>query len=177
LGGVRRFKIVPGSSSVDTEVRSSVHPIQGKATELRGVVEGEFDGDGRPDLDRPYQGWVEIPVAAIKSGNRITDIEMQRRAEARTYPDIRFEVGQAWTLNGSDRYRARLTVTAHGRTQSIEEDFRLRLEGRRLVLEGQHTFDMRDFGVNPPRILTLKVDPAVRVRVRLVADEEDEVEK
>jgi hypothetical protein len=36
---------------------------------------------------------------------------------------------------------------------------------------------MRDFGVNPPRILTLKVDPAVRVRVRLVADEEDEVER
>jgi YceI-like domain len=170
---VTRFRVVPGSSSVDTEVRSSVHPIHGQATDLRGVIEVELDGDGGPMLDRPYRGWVEVPVEAIRSGNRITEIEMQRRADARRYPTIRFEVGRAWPLDGADRYRAALTVTAHGRTQTIEEDFSLRRDGRRLVLEGRHTFDMRDFGVNPPRILTLKVDPQVKVSVRLVADEED----
>lgn len=168
-----RFRVVPGSSSIDTEVRSSLHPIHGAATRLSGEIEADFDGDGRPLLDRPYRGWVEVPVDAIRSGNRITEMEMQRRADARRYPTIRFEVGRAWRVDGTDRYRAALTVTAHGRTQSIEEDFSLRREGRRLVLEGRHTFDMRDFGVNPPRILTLKVEPEVKVRVRLVADEED----
>ena len=168
-----RFRVVPGSSSVDTEVRSSVHPIHGRATELRGVIEAEFDGDGRPLLDQAHSGWIEVPVEAIRSGNRITEIEMQRRADVRSYPNIRFELDRAWRVDGSDRYRAALSVTAHGRTHSIEEDFSLRRDGRRMILEGRHTFDMRDFGVNPPRILTLKVDPEVRVSVRLVADEED----
>jgi polyisoprenoid-binding protein YceI len=151
-----------------------VHPIHGRATELSGAIEGEFDGDGRPLLDRPHGGWVEIPVEAIRSGNRINDLEMQRRAEVRRYPTIRFEISRAWPVDGSaDRYRAAVSVTAHGRTQSIEEDFGMRRDGRRLVLEGRHTFDMRDFGVNPPRILTLKVDPQVKVDVRLVAEEEE----
>jgi hypothetical protein len=32
---------------------------------------------------------------------------------------------------------------------------------------------MRDFDVNPPRILALKVDPKVTVQARIVADPED----
>jgi polyisoprenoid-binding protein YceI len=163
---------VPGSSSVETEVRSSVHPIHGRATALSGVLEGEFDRDGRPVLDQPHRAWVEIPVEAIRSGNRLTELEMQRRAEVGRYPTIRFEVSRAWPVNGSDRYRAAVSVTAHGRTQAFEEDFQLRRDRGRLVLDGQHAFDMRDFGVNPPRILTLRVDPRVMVRVRLVAEEE-----
>lgn len=168
---MRKFEVSSGGSFVETEVRTSVHPIHGKATTLRGVIEGEFDDDGKPRLDQPHHGWVEVPVNAIKSGNRLNDLEMQRRAEVRRYPSIRFEVGKAWPAEGSDGYRASVQVTAHGQTRSIEEAFELKLEGGRLTLEGWHTFDMRDFGVNPPRIFTLKVDPQVKVSVRLVADE------
>jgi polyisoprenoid-binding protein YceI len=170
---VTRFRVVPGSSSVETDVRSSLHPIHGAATEVSGAIEAEFDGDGRPLLDRPHRAWVEVPVAAIRTGNRLVEIEMQRRADVRRHPAIRFEASRVWPLDGPDRYRAAVGVTAHGRTQSFDEDFSMRREGRRLVLEGKHTFDMRDFGVDPPRILTLKVDPQVRVSVRLVAEEED----
>lgn len=168
-----RFRVVPGSSSIDTEVRSSLHPVHGRATELSGEIEAEFDADGRPLLERPHRGWVEVAVEDIRSGNRLTEIEMQRRAEVRSFPTIRFEISRAWQVDGDDRYRAAMTVTAHGRSQPVEEDFSLRRSGRRLILEGRHTFDMRDFGVNPPRILALRVEPQVRVSVRLVADEED----
>jgi polyisoprenoid-binding protein YceI len=164
--------VVPGSSSIETEVQSSVHPIHGKATELTGVIEGDFDAGGRPKLDSPHGAWVEIPVEAIRSGNRLNDIEVRRRADAGRYPNIRFEVDKAWVVDGTDRYRAAVRVTARGQTRSIEEDFVLERDGRRLVLEGEHTFDMRDFGMNPPRIFTLKVEPEVKVSVRLVADED-----
>jgi polyisoprenoid-binding protein YceI len=157
---------------METEVRSSLHPIHSQTSELSGEVKGEFDAGGRPRLDLPHGGWVEIPVGAIKSGSRLNDTEMQRRAEVGRYPKIRFEVTRAWPLDGTGRYRASVDVTAHGQTRRIEEDFALRGDGRRLVLEGEHIFDMRDFGVNPPRIFTLKVEPEVRVRVRLVADEQ-----
>jgi polyisoprenoid-binding protein YceI len=170
---VTRFLVAPGSS-IDTEVRSSIHLIHGRATELRGVVEGEFDGDGRPRFEQPHGGWVEVPVEAIRSGNRLTELEMQRRAEVGRYPTIRFEVSRAWAVDGADRYRAAVSVTAHGRTQVFEEDFRFRRDGGRLVLQGQHTFDMRDFGVNPPSILTLRVEPQVTVSVRLVTEQAEE---
>jgi polyisoprenoid-binding protein YceI len=167
---VKRYRVLPGSSSIETEVRSSLHPIHGRATELAGEVTGEFDGDGAPRLDLPHGGWVEIPVDAIKSGNRLNDMEMQRRAESGRYPTIRFEVTKAWQLDGTGRYRASMAVTAHGRSRAFEEDFSLEVDGSRLVLQGEHTFDMRDFGVDPPRILTLRVEPQIRVRVRLVVD-------
>jgi hypothetical protein len=82
-------------------------------------------------------------------------------------------VDRAWPLNGDGGCRAAFRVTAHGRTQSFEEGFRMRLEGGRLVIEGEHSFDMRDFDVKPPRFLTLKVEPEVTVRARIVADQED----
>jgi hypothetical protein len=48
----------------------------------------------------------------------------------------------------------------------------MRLEGNRLVVEGEHTFDMRDFDVRPPRFLALQVLPEVTVRARIVAGRE-----
>lgn len=164
----------PGSSAIETVVRSSLHPIRSQAGALSGEVRGEFDAEGRPRLDLPHGGWVEVLVADIKSGNRLNDMEMQRRADAGRYPTIRFEVTKAWAVDGSDRYRASVDVTAHGQTRRIEEDFKFGLDGGRLVLEGEHTFDVRDFGVSPPRIFTLRVEPQVKVRVRLVAEETQE---
>jgi hypothetical protein len=35
---------------------------------------------------------------------------------------------------------------------------------------GEHVFDIRDFGIKPPRILMLRVEPEVTVRIRLVAE-------
>jgi hypothetical protein len=45
-------------------------------------------------------------------------------------------------------------------------------DGRSLVIEGEQTFDIRDFGVDPPKILMFKVHPDVRVRVKVFAEQE-----
>ncbi len=41
-----------------------------------------------------------------------------------------------------------------------------------IQLEGESTFDIRDFGMEPPRILMLRVEPEVEVRVEIVATRE-----
>jgi hypothetical protein len=38
-----------------------------------------------------------------------------------------------------------------------------------LVIEGEHVFDVRDFGVRPPRIGFLRVHPEVNVAIRIEA--------
>jgi hypothetical protein len=41
-----------------------------------------------------------------------------------------------------------------------------------LQLGGQAVFDIRDFGMDPPRVLVFKVDPLVTVRIDVVATRE-----
>jgi hypothetical protein len=44
------------------------------------------------------------------------------------------------------------------------------VDDRTLRLEGRSTFDIRDFGMDPPRILMLRVHPEVAVRIEIVAE-------
>ena len=153
-------------------MQSSMHPIHARASDLQGYIEGELGPDGRPDLDAPYAAQLRLPVRAMRSGNRLQDMEMQRRIEARRYPTIDVRVGHVQSLDGSGRYRASLEVTAHGQTVPVEEDLVLQVEDGHLVVDGEHRFDMRDFGVDPPRFLALRVRPEVTVRAHIVAVEE-----
>lgn len=162
--------MLAGRSSLETEVRSSIHPIHAKSNELTGVIEGDFDDTGRPQLDAPHRGRVRVTVESIRSGSRLNDMEMQRRAEVGRYPTITFEIGGVMSA-GDGQYRGSITVTAHGRTRTVQNDFAMKVDGKRLTAIGQHTFDMRDFGMQPPRIFSLRVSPEVRVKVRLEAEE------
>jgi polyisoprenoid-binding protein YceI len=166
-----RFRIVPERSRVWVEARSSVHPIHGQADGARGTIEGEV-ADGRPRLSSPPVMRLELPVERLGSGNALYDAEMQRRVQARRYPTI---VGEARELEalGGDRYRVRGDLTVRGVTRRVEGEVRVRASGERtLELEGEQVFDVRDFGLEPPRIAMLRVHPDVTVRVHLVAERE-----
>ena len=46
--------------------------------------------------------------------------------------------------------------------------------GRGLQVDGAHQFDIRDFGMDPPRLLLLTAMPEVTVRIRVEAEREDD---
>ena len=59
-------------------------------------------------------------------------------------------------------------------TNTYEDEITItQVDDRTLQLEGEHTFDIRDFGMEPPKILMLKVEPDVDVRVEIIAEKED----
>lgn len=169
----RTFQVVTAESTLETEVRSSVHPIHSRSTQLSGRVEGSFDEEGRPDLGQPHQAHIELPVRSVASGNRLNDGEMLRRVEAQRYPTLAFDVAEVREVEGGHdgAYVGTITVDAHGRTRRQEVTFRLAVDGDRLTVDADHAFDMRDFGLQPPRLFALKVEPEVRVKVHLVARE------
>lgn len=168
---MRRFRVVADRSRVDTETKSSVHPIHASASRLSGRVEGDFGPDGIPNFEQPHKAYLEVPVDALRTGNRLQDMEMQRRMDARAYPTIQITLIRAWKVDGDGRFRASFEVSARGRSRPYEEDFVLRVEGKRIFVEGRHQFDMRDFGVDPPRFMSMKVDPEVTVRITVEAEE------
>lgn len=167
-----RFAVVPTGSTVYAEMHSSLHPIHTETRALVGTIEGELGPQDRPDLDQPHSARLQLPADAIKSGNRLQDMEMHRRMEVGKFPLITVTVDRAWPVDGTDRYRAAVQVSAHGNSAAFEEDFQLKIERGRLVIEGEHVFDMRDFDISPPSFLGLSVQPQVGVRVRIVAEQE-----
>jgi hypothetical protein len=44
-----------------------------------------------------------------------------------------------------------------------------RVDERTVQLEGRSRFDIRDFGMEPPKVLMAKVEPEVDIRVEIFA--------
>jgi polyisoprenoid-binding protein YceI len=161
------LRIVPEASEVHIDARSSLHAIHGRATQIGGEVDVEVV-DGRPGTS--LRGRIEVPVAGLRSGNPLEDRELHRRVDARRFPTILGEVRSATSADGDGTFRVEGDITFHGVTQPATGEVRISVEGDRLVVEGEHVFDVRDFGITPPRILMLRVEPDVTVRIRLVVD-------
>ncbi len=167
-----RYRIVPERSTIAIEARSSLHPIHGEATGLTGVIEAEI-ADGQLDLNAPPTLRLEVPVAKLTSGNALYDSEMQRRIDARRYPTIVAEAKDVRETGTAGLYGVSGDVTSHGVSRPVNGELRITASDERsLVVEGEQTFDIRDFNITPPRIVMLRVNPDVKVTLRLVAERE-----
>ncbi|HEX6476828.1 MAG TPA: YceI family protein [Acidimicrobiales bacterium] len=164
-----RFAIVPERSRVWIEARSSLHPIHSTTSGLEGWLDMEVAG-GRVDPSGTTQGRLELAVDLLSSGNPINDREMKRRIDARRYPTITGELTGIEDIDDGD-YRVRGDLTFRGVTQSYEGRMEIvLLDDGSLSLEGERVFDIREFGMQPPKILMLRVYPEVSVRVSIVAE-------
>jgi polyisoprenoid-binding protein YceI len=167
-----RFRILPERSRIWVDARSSLHPIRVETTGLRGHLDAILV-DGALSAGSSTTGSVEIEADRMKSGNSLYDYELERRLEARKYPFIRGTVREVKPLGDGQRYRVLGQLEFHGVTRPVEGEVRLRmLDDRTLEIEGERVFDLREYGLDPPRILMLKVYPDVRVRAQVVAEQE-----
>lgn len=153
-------------SVVEIHADSDVHPVEGESSEVSGEAVLELDDDGKIKLDPSPTGYVEMHTDALKSGKRLQDMEMRRRIEAKKYPTMRYEVREV--TGGPEQFEVKGALTFHGVTREFTETATVDVDGDTLRVEGEHTFDIREFDVKPPKILTLQVYPEVRVVARLV---------
>lgn len=165
-----RFIVIPERSRVRVEARSNLHPIVAEAAGISGHIEAE-ETEGRVLLEPQPAARLEFPVERLRSGNPLLDQELPRRVDARRYPSVVIEV-KGVTAEAAG-YRARTQVAFHGLTREFPVPVTVKVvEGTRLVVEAEQAFDIRDFGVEPPRLLLLRVYPDVKVEVYLEAEKE-----
>ncbi len=168
-----RYSIVPERSQVWIDATSSVHPIHSHTNGLEGFVELEVQGGGRVNLTVPPKAQLSLPVARLSSGNPLEDRELKRRIDARRYPTIDGQLTEMDSSGLDGRYLVRGELTFRGVTNSHADEMTIvQIDDSTLQLEGESTFDIRDFGMEPPRILLLRVHPEVKVRVAIVATKE-----
>jgi YceI-like domain len=152
-------------SKVEIHARSSLHPIHASTSAISGEAAGQVR-DGLVVMERDPTGFVELSVSALRSWNPIEDVAMRRAVDAGAFPLLRYELISA--EGGPKIFELRGALVMHGVRKEFEADVEVSIAGEWLTVEGEHTFDVRDFGITPPSLLGLRVHPDVRVGARLV---------
>jgi polyisoprenoid-binding protein YceI len=167
---VATFKPVPDRSELSLEAESSLHPIQAATSNLTGFFEAELLNDGQLDLSVVPAGRLEVFIDSLESGNKLIDRETQRRLDMRRFPSIIAEVVEIQQTDKEGRYQATGTLTFHGNTRKLKGNLTVKqLDDRTIEVGGQLTVDVRDFGIEPPKLLMLKVYPNVKAKLKVVA--------
>jgi polyisoprenoid-binding protein YceI len=152
------------------DARSSLHPIHSKTDGLEGYIDLDMTPDGDVDLASKTAGRLSLAVSRLSSGNPMEDRELQRRVDVGKYPNIEGILDQIAPSGDGGSYRVSGDVTFRGVARRCEDNMTVSaLDADTVQLAGRSRFDIRDFGMQPPRVLMFKVEPEVEVKVQIVA--------
>lgn len=169
-----KLRVVRDRSRLMIEGRSNLHAIKASTSKLDGWLELELLPDGALDASKPVTGRLEAEVESLKSGIDIYDMELRRRLDVRRYPMIIVELLAVREVHPVRQYQLTGSVTFHGTTRRAEGSLAVtKLDERTVEAVGEQTFDVRDFGLTPPKVLMFAVNPAVKVKLQLVAERAD----
>jgi hypothetical protein len=153
---------------LEFEASSTLHPVHGKATNLVGYLEANF-ADGTLVTEPPPKMHVEFQVERLRSGNSLQDREMWKLIDSRRFPLIAADLREVKPNGTSGSYSATGDITLAGRQRRYDGALSITPNGESVAVEGELVLDIRDFGLQPPRLLMVKVQPEVTVRLKLVA--------
>jgi polyisoprenoid-binding protein YceI len=166
-----RFSIVPERSELAAVATSSVHPIHGSARRLDGWIEASVV-DGVVDTEQPASAQIELQTTALQADNVLVNREIQRRLDARRYPVVRADVTQVSGPSGG-RYNVSGKLSLRHVTHEVSGTAEMRMHGDgAMQVDGELTLDLRDFQLDPPKLLGLRVYPQVAVTVQIFATPE-----
>ena len=87
----------------------------------------------------------------------------------RKYSRVRGRVISVKVLD-SRAYHVQGELSLRGQTSPVEGDVRMRIvDATTVEFQGEQTIDIRNFGLEPPKFLMLKVYPDVKLRGLVIA--------
>jgi polyisoprenoid-binding protein YceI len=163
------FDVQPGRSAVLVKARSNVGPISFATSEVKGVISAEIDGKVI-DLEAPITADLTVSLRELTSGNSLYDTELKRRIDARRYPEATLHLEQVERAVESKEFGLSGRIELHAVVRPLHGVVTVeRLERDRMVIRGQQTLDVREFGLDVPTTLALKIYPEVSVEMHLEA--------
>ena len=163
------FEVQAGRSAVLVKARSNVGPISFATSELHGEISADVDGR-TIDATAPVKARLSVALRSLTSGNTLYDTELKRRIDARRYPDAVLELEHAVHLAGTNRYELGARIEIHDVVRPIGGIVTIDPLGQgAIVVRGQQTLDIRDFDLEVPTTLALKIYPEVSVEIHLEA--------
>jgi hypothetical protein len=166
----RHHTLVPERSAVLLDVSTSLGPVTFGANGIEGFIEAAVE-DGGIDPAIPPAAHLELLVTRLTSGNSAYDSELHRQIGARRYPTAYVDLHAADDLDPpSSTFRVHGEVTLREVTVPAEGVVVAELpEPGLLVVSGEDSLNISDFGIPPPTLFLIKIDPEVKIRLYLEA--------
>ena len=165
-----RFRVMTDRSALLIEARSSVGPISFGSTAIEGYLEADLD-ETTGELTGSPSAHLSVRLDTLRSGNKVYDAELLHRVDARRHPATSVVLRDAARIGLSDRYEVTGELTFHGITRVLTGTVAVSAPGSgKLLVAGEHVFDMRDFDIAAPTVLMLRIYPDVRVQLQLEAE-------
>jgi hypothetical protein len=164
-----RYAVSSSESPLVVDARSTLHSVRATTSALTGYVVAGWNDDGTlASAPQPVMH-VEFPIDQVRSGNAMQDREMRKLVDSVRFPKVAADLRSVELLSSPNRYKASGEITLAGRARSYGGEFTIANAGESVTVDGELSLDIRDFGLKPPSLLILKVDPVLQVRLRLVA--------
>jgi polyisoprenoid-binding protein YceI len=164
-----RYAVSAAESALTADARTTLHAVRATVSGLTGYVATAWDAGGSLALEPPPVMHVEFPIDQVRSGNALQDREMRKLVDANRFPKVAADLRSLEPLSAPNRYKASGEITLVGRSRGYSGEFTIVRDGESVIVDGEIGMDIRDFGLKPPSLLMLKVDPSLRIRLRLVA--------
>jgi polyisoprenoid-binding protein YceI len=164
------YNIQPGRSAVLVRARSNVGPISFATSELEGVI--TTDGVGRPAaaINGVAEGRLTIQLASLTSGNDLYDAEIRRRIDTRRFPVASLRLRSMTALADRSHYDLVAELQFHDTVREIRGSATVDVsDDSVLIVRGQQSIDVRDFNLEIPSTLVLKIYPDVSIEMYLEA--------
>jgi hypothetical protein len=164
-----RYAVSRPDSWLTFDARATLHSVHGKTGDLDGYIEASWNADGSLAEEPVPKMHVEFLVERLRSGNSLQDREMWKVIDSKRFPRIVAGLRTLAATLAPGRYAAAGDVTLAGRVRPYDGELTVAHDGPSVTIEGELAVDIRDFGIKPPTLFIMKVDPVVRVRLHLLA--------
>ncbi len=122
--------------------RASVGDFTGTTT----TVSGEMTGG--PELDA-VRGWVEAPVATLKTGNDRRDRDLNKSMESAEHPTMRFDLDGVTSAGTGDSVPVTLKgrLTLHGVERAVELPGLVRFGPEQVQIRTDFPVNLKDYKI------------------------------
>jgi polyisoprenoid-binding protein YceI len=161
------FDVSPGRSAVLIKARSNVGPISFATSEVAGSFSACVR-DHQVEVADILEGQLSVSLKGLTSGNNLYDAELRRRIDTRRHPAAILELKTAVRIDGTSRYELTSSIEFHNVTRTIGGVVSIEVsKDNTLVIRGEQILDVRDFNLETPTTLALKIYPDVWVEMHL----------
>lgn len=170
-----RYVVEAASSTLLVTARSSMGPIAFETSDLAGWLEVAVAGSEVSADDLTPSAVLEVRLTTLRSGNDLYDAELRRRIDARRFPTCTLKLDRTTPLS-EGHFSLGGTITFHGATKPLTGTVDVEvLDEDRLSVVGVKELDLRDFDLEPPGMLMMKIYPEVQVQLFIAAVADREV--
>jgi|GEM_PF-747428 len=169
--GVLHYTILPSRSTVRFDAHATGHTVHGISHQVSGKV--NFDPE---DLSRKAEVSFKVEAASLDTDNKSRDKKMREaHLDTARYPVIAFQSTKAEaiapTLRADETQEMKVTGTLalHGTEKRITFPVKAVRRGQELVVTGETSLLMTDYGIPIPGFLFMKVKDEVKVMFEVVA--------